>query len=152
VLDFGLRGFGMESLRPPARFLPARFPPACASCDVASTLAAIANLCESARPRVDPRAPEVAALLGRIAAASRQAMGRMGSRSPGPCMLTAHESRLLELLVDGHSYRTMADVCGVSLNTVAFHMKRIYQKLDVHSKSQAVARAIRGGLVRSVQT
>jgi len=56
--------------------------------------------------------------------------------------LTPHEVRLLKLLVAGHNYRTAAKELRVSVNTVAFHMRNIYQKLHVHSKAQAVARAL----------
>jgi DNA-binding NarL/FixJ family response regulator len=62
--------------------------------------------------------------------------------------LSPHESRLLRLLAEGHSYRGAAGKLGLSVNTIAFHMKRIYEKLHVHSKSQAVAKAFRQGLVR----
>jgi DNA-binding NarL/FixJ family response regulator len=61
--------------------------------------------------------------------------------------LTPHEVRLLKLLVEGHSYRSAADRLGASINTIAFHIKNIYGKLQVHSKSQAVARALRDGLL-----
>jgi len=62
--------------------------------------------------------------------------------------LTPHETRLLKLLVDGHNYNTAAAQIGVSVNTVAFHMRRIYDKLQVHSKSQAVSKALRNNLFR----
>jgi len=61
--------------------------------------------------------------------------------------LTPHETRLLALLVEGHSYKTAASELGSALNTVAFHMKSIYRKLRVHSKSEAVAKALREQLV-----
>lgn len=62
--------------------------------------------------------------------------------------LTPHENRLLRLPADGHSYRSAATKSGLSVNTVAFHMKRVYEKLHVHSKTQAVAKAIRQGLAQ----
>jgi len=62
--------------------------------------------------------------------------------------LTGHETRLLRMLVDGHNYKTAAEELGVSVNTVAFHMKRVYEKLQVHSKSEAVSKALREGLIR----
>jgi DNA-binding NarL/FixJ family response regulator len=62
--------------------------------------------------------------------------------------LTPHEVRLLRLLVDGHNYKTAAAELGVSVNTISFHMRRIYDKLQVHSKSEAVAKALRQRLVR----
>jgi DNA-binding NarL/FixJ family response regulator len=61
--------------------------------------------------------------------------------------LTPHELRLLKLLVEGHNYKTAAGELGVSVNTVAFHMKRVYEKLQVHSKSEAVAKALRDRIV-----
>ena len=61
--------------------------------------------------------------------------------------LTPHELRLLRLLVEGHNYKTAAREVGVSVTTVAFHMRNIYGKLQVHSKSEAVAKALRGRLV-----
>ena len=61
--------------------------------------------------------------------------------------LTPHEVRLLGLLAEGHSYKTAAEELGSSINTVAFHMKNIYSKLQVHSKSEAVAKALRQRIV-----
>jgi DNA-binding NarL/FixJ family response regulator len=62
--------------------------------------------------------------------------------------LTPHEVRVLKLFVDGHNYRTAAASLGVTRSTVAFHVRKIYEKLEVHSKSEAVAKALRDGLVR----
>jgi DNA-binding NarL/FixJ family response regulator len=62
--------------------------------------------------------------------------------------LTPHEVRLLKLLVEGHNYKTAAAELGVTVNTIAFHMKRIYEKLHVHSKSEAVAKALRNRIVQ----
>src|SRR6185437_2888382 len=61
--------------------------------------------------------------------------------------LTQQESQLLKLLVEGHHYRTAADQMNISINTVAFHLKNIYGKLHVHSKTEAVAKALRERLV-----
>jgi FixJ family two-component response regulator len=44
--------------------------------------------------------------------------------------------------------RGAAAEIGVSVNTIAFHLRNIYDKWQVHSKSEAVAKALRGGLVR----
>jgi DNA-binding NarL/FixJ family response regulator len=62
--------------------------------------------------------------------------------------LTPHETRLLKLLVEGHNYKTAAFELNVSINTISFHMKRIYEKLQVHSKSEAVAKALQHRLVK----
>jgi DNA-binding NarL/FixJ family response regulator len=61
--------------------------------------------------------------------------------------LTPHELRLLKLLVEGHSYKTAAAELGSSINTIGTHMQSIYRKLQVHSKSEAVVKALRSGLV-----
>jgi len=61
--------------------------------------------------------------------------------------LTPHETRLLKLIVEGHNYTTAAEELKVSYNTVKFHMRHIYEKLQVHSKSEAVAKALRDRLV-----
>jgi len=61
--------------------------------------------------------------------------------------LTPHETRLLKLLVEGHNYKTAALELNVSINTISFHMRHIYEKLQVHSKSEAVAKALRDRLV-----
>jgi len=60
--------------------------------------------------------------------------------------LTPHELRLLRLLIDGHGYKTAAAELNVSVNTISFHIRNIYEKLQVHSKSEAVAKALRLGL------
>jgi DNA-binding NarL/FixJ family response regulator len=62
--------------------------------------------------------------------------------------LTPQELRLLKLLTQGHQNKTAADELGISVHTVSFHLRSIYEKLHVHSRSGAVARALRDGLTR----
>jgi len=62
--------------------------------------------------------------------------------------LTPRELEVLKLLADGHGYKTAADVLSVSLGTIRFHVRNIYEKLHVHSKSEAVLKALRAGLLR----
>jgi DNA-binding NarL/FixJ family response regulator len=88
-----------------------------------------------------PMSPEVAA---KVVSLFRQF--RPPSRAD--YHLTPHEARLLALLTEGHGYKTAAAALGSSVNTVAFHVKSIYAKLQVHSKSEAVAKALRDRLVR----
>lgn len=61
--------------------------------------------------------------------------------------LTPHESRLLKLLVEGHTYKTAAAELNASIHTISFHMRNIYSKLQVHSKSEAVVKALRDRVV-----
>lgn len=103
-----------------------------------------ARLLESVKESVDgggPMSPEIA---HRVITLFRD------FRPPQPTThdLTPHELRLLKLLSEGHNYKTAAREFNVSPNTIAFHMKHVYEKLHVHSKSQAVAKALRAGIVR----
>ena len=61
--------------------------------------------------------------------------------------LTPQENELLKLLADGHHKKTAAKEMGISVNTVSFHLKHIYEKLQVHSKTEAVVKALRERLV-----
>lgn len=61
--------------------------------------------------------------------------------------LTPQETELLKLMVEGHHYKTAAREMGISVNTVSFHLKHIYDKLQVHSKTEAVAKALREHLL-----
>lgn len=61
--------------------------------------------------------------------------------------LTPHELRLLSLLAKGTSYNDAAEQFRVSINTVRYHIRNIYDKLHVHSKSEAVSKAFRLRLI-----
>ncbi|HTS65393.1 MAG TPA: response regulator transcription factor [Candidatus Acidoferrales bacterium] len=71
----------------------------------------------------------------------------LGMRHSPEIKLTHQEIRLLQLLVQGHSYKTAAADMGVTMHTVSFHLRKIYVKLQVHSKSAAVAKALTGRLL-----
>lgn len=57
--------------------------------------------------------------------------------------LTPQETEVLRLLVEGHHKKTAAREMNISIHTVSFHLKNIYEKLQVHSKTEAVAKALR---------
>jgi DNA-binding NarL/FixJ family response regulator len=68
--------------------------------------------------------------------------------SPPPSAdLTPHEKRLLKFLMQGHSYRSVAAELGVTSHAVSFHLRNIYDKLQVHSKTEAVAKALRQRII-----
>jgi DNA-binding NarL/FixJ family response regulator len=67
--------------------------------------------------------------------------------APEGCRLSTQELRVLQLLVEGHNYKTAAVELGVTINTVSFHTRQIFRKLQVHSKSEAVAKALRTRIV-----
>lgn len=56
--------------------------------------------------------------------------------------LSEREKEILGLLVKGNSYKAIAATCFISIDTVSTHVRHIYEKLHVHSKSEAVAKAI----------
>lgn len=61
--------------------------------------------------------------------------------------LSEREVQVLQALAEGHSYKTAARAFGLSIDTVRFHIRGIYAKLHVHSKSEAVLAALRRGIV-----
>jgi DNA-binding NarL/FixJ family response regulator len=61
--------------------------------------------------------------------------------------LSKREKEILQCLVKGMSYKAIAETCFISVETVHSHIKNIYEKLHVHSMSEAVAKAIRNHLV-----
>lgn len=102
-----------------------------------------ARLLESLRDAVNggaPMSPEIARQVVEL-------FRRFRPPTKAHYNLTPHEVRLLRLLVEGHSYKMAAVELTVSVNTIAFHIQSIYGKLQVHSKSEAVARALRENLL-----
>lgn len=61
--------------------------------------------------------------------------------------LTAREHDVLSCLVRGYSYKMAATELDISIETLRFHVKNIYTKLHVNSKSEAVAKAIHNKIV-----
>ena len=61
--------------------------------------------------------------------------------------LSAREKEVLEHLVEGMSYKMIATECKISTDTVRYHIRNIYDKLHVHSKSEAVIKAMKGKMV-----
>jgi DNA-binding NarL/FixJ family response regulator len=52
--------------------------------------------------------------------------------------LSPREVEILRLLASGHAYKQIADDLGASINTIRTHIKRIYEKLHVHSRTEAI--------------
>ncbi len=61
--------------------------------------------------------------------------------------LSDRELEILSLLVKGHSYKMIAESAAISWHTVNGHVKKIYEKLHVHSATEAVKKAIDNRLV-----
>ena len=65
--------------------------------------------------------------------------------SPKPTTaLSPKEKEIVVGLVDGLSYKMIADRMKISTETVRFHIKNIYKKLHVHSKAEVITRSLRG--------
>lgn len=62
-------------------------------------------------------------------------------------MLSPREISILKCLVNGDSYKMIADHCDISIGTVRSHINNIYKKLHINSKSEAVAKALKERLV-----
>ena len=62
-------------------------------------------------------------------------------------LLTARERDILNGLAQGNSYQALAKNLHISADTVRFHIRNIYRKLHVHSQSEAVAKALRKGMI-----
>ena len=66
-------------------------------------------------------------------------------KPPGsPSLLTAKEHEVVSGLVDGLSYKMIADKMGISIETVRSHIKNIYKKLHVHTKADVIRKSLRG--------
>ena len=61
--------------------------------------------------------------------------------------LSKREAEILRFLVNGYSYKMIASQLDITIDTVRFHIKKIYDKLHVHSATEAVSKAIRNKLV-----
>jgi DNA-binding NarL/FixJ family response regulator len=102
-----------------------------------------ARLLEALKEAVDGGAPMSPSIASRVVKLFRE------FRPPehADYHLTPQELSLLKLLVEGHHKKTAARELGISFHTVSFHMKNIYEKLQVHSKTEAVAKAVREKIV-----
>jgi DNA-binding NarL/FixJ family response regulator len=88
-------------------------------------------------------------LVARVGVLSRRVQGTRASDNGAGSRpkLTPRETEILELLADGHSQRDMAQLLSISPKTVGLHIEHILGKLDVHSRTQAVAAAYQRNLL-----
>jgi DNA-binding NarL/FixJ family response regulator len=64
--------------------------------------------------------------------------------------LSKRETEILQFLVNGYSYKMIAGKIDISIDTVRFHIKKIYDKLHVHSATEAVSKALKDKLISFV--
>lgn len=101
-----------------------------------SVLRAIRNRMSAAAPRP----ADAGASVGNLFAPA-------GPTEPNP--LSARETEILQLLAKGMSFNEIGDILGISPHTVTAHIKKIYRKLQVHSRGEAVYEAGQMGLLRA---
>ena len=87
-----------------------------------------------------PMSPQIARRVIRL-------FRELAPKAPPDYHLTPHETRLLRLMAEGLHYRTAGERLGVTASTISFHLQQIYRKLQVQTKSEAVAKALREGLI-----
>jgi DNA-binding NarL/FixJ family response regulator len=73
------------------------------------------------------------------------------SATPHPVLLSPRESEVLELIARGYAYAEIARLQNVTMHTIQSHIKNLYGKLAVHSRSEAVFEASRMGLLNSLR-
>ncbi|HEX2642030.1 MAG TPA: response regulator transcription factor [Thermoanaerobaculia bacterium] len=118
----------------------------------ARLLEAIQEAHEGGSPMSSHIARKVVTLLRRTGSAPPfMASPVDGFHAPVPdaeeTLLTPREREILTGLADGNSYQAIARSLHISTDTVRFHIRNIYRKLHVHSQSEAVAKALRRGIL-----
>lgn len=89
-----------------------------------------------------PLSPIIARqVLKRLHSIARGTSEKSGELDSGEEALTARETEILRTIARGFSYAETGDLLGVSTQTVHAHLKRVYRKLAVHSKTEAVFEA-----------
>ncbi len=116
-----------------------------------STAADVVSCIRLLRAGGSPVSPVVARSVLR---AIRNRMGgaggntRPGGASPENSPLSSRETEILQLLAKGMSFNEIGEILGISPHTVTAHIKKIYRKLAVHSRGEAVYEATQMGLLR----
>ncbi len=90
-----------------------------------------------------PMSPVIAKKVLQLLALQKQ----QPQTKPDTFDLTPREKEILTHMVNGLSYKMIADKCGVTFETVRTHIKNIYEKLHVATMTEAVAKAIKSNLV-----
>ena len=110
------------------------------------TPANVAQTIVGVKQGASPISPMIARkLLARL----QQQGARVAAPAPPPGLLTPRETEVLELIARGYSYAEIARLQTVTKHTVQSHIKNLYSKLAVHSRSEAVFEASRMGLLGS---
>jgi len=105
-------------------------------CAIAEIHAAIRNVLSGGAP-----------MTGTVARKILQMVPVAKGATPGETALSQREVQVLQLLAQGFSYKMIAAEIKISMDTVRFHIKNIYDKLHVHSAPEAVSKGLKGKLI-----
>jgi DNA-binding NarL/FixJ family response regulator len=111
-------------------------PITCAPASVVDIVREVARPTRQASPRIQPEAD-----------GSKPRGGSTADTAATDRLLTAREQRLLQLIALGMTSRAIAKELGLSVSTARTYTQRLLEKLDAHSKTEAVRKAIRQGLI-----
>jgi DNA-binding NarL/FixJ family response regulator len=103
------------------------------------------RLLEAIKDANEGGAPMSSLIARQVITVFQQTQGKASEESEAE--LSSREKEVLTSLSDGNNYQEIADRLFISVDTVRHHIKNIYKKLHVHSQSEAVAKAIRKGLI-----
>ncbi|MCX6169798.1 MAG: response regulator transcription factor [Ignavibacteriales bacterium] len=103
------------------------------------------RLLEAIKDAYEGGAPMSSLIARQVINVFRQTQGK--SPDEEETNLSSREIEVLTSLSDGNNYQEIADRLFISVDTVRHHIRNIYRKLHVHSQSEAVAKAIRKGLI-----
>jgi len=103
------------------------------------------RLLEAIKDANEGGAPMSSLIARQVITVFQQTQGKTSEESEAE--LSTREKEVLTSLSDGNNYQEIADRLFISVDTVRHHIKNIYKKLHVHSQSEAVAKAIRKGLI-----
>lgn len=103
------------------------------------------KLLEAIKDAYEGGAPMSSLIARQVINVFRQTQGK--SSEEEKTNLSSREIEVLTSLSDGNNYQEIADRLFISVDTVRHHIRNIYRKLHVHSQSEAVAKAIRKGLI-----
>ncbi|MFA7419180.1 MAG: response regulator transcription factor [Melioribacteraceae bacterium] len=104
-----------------------------------------ARLLDAIKDANDGGAPMSSLIARQVIDVFKQTQGKQSEEKDSE--LSAREKEVITSLSDGNNYQEIADRLFISVDTVRHHIKNIYRKLHVHSQSEAVAKAIRKGII-----
>ncbi len=106
-----------------------------------------ARLLEAIREAHEGGSPMSSQIARRVVEVLRSLKVETSPQASEDLRLTPREREILRGLAAGNTYQTAARSLGISTDTVRFHIRKIYRKLQAHSQSEAVAKALRQGLL-----